>query len=126
VQTCALPISLRAGGLHGLPFGPALTCSGENRGQRDNKPAEDRGDKVLNRVDRVQLAVPDAEEAARGWISLLGAEKAGEDRIAGLGARRLKLRLGNGWVELLTPDGAGQIADAVSARGAQLYAGGVT
>lgn len=88
--------------------------------------AEEKGDKVLNRVDRVQLAVPDAEAAARGWISLLGAEKAGEDRIAGLGARRLKLRLGNGWVELLSPDGAGRIADAVSARGAHLYAGGVT
>lgn len=81
---------------------------------------------MLNRVDRVQLAVPDAEVAARGWISLLGAEKAGEDRIKGLGAKRLKLRLGRGWVELLTPDGAGRIADAVSARGAHLYAGGVT
>lgn len=80
---------------------------------------------MLTRVDRVQLAVPDAEAAAQGWIGLLGAEKAGTDRLQGLGARRMLLRAGNGWVELLTPDGAGKIADAVAARGPHLYAAGV-
>lgn len=80
---------------------------------------------MLTRVDRVQLAVPDAEAAARGWIGLLGAERAGEDRLQGLAAKRMRLRAGNGWVELLTPDGPGKIADAVAARGAHLYAAGV-
>ena len=79
---------------------------------------------MLSRIDRVQLAVPDAKAAARGWIDLLGAEPAGEDRIGGLAARRLRLRAGTGWVELLTPDGAGPVADAVAARGAHLYAAG--
>ncbi|MBA4211025.1 MAG: hypothetical protein C0454_15990, partial [Parvibaculum sp.] len=69
--------------------------------------------------------MPDAGMAAQGWIGLLGAEKAGEDRLQGLGARRMLLRVGNGWVELLTPDGAGKIADAVAARGPHLYAAGV-
>lgn len=93
-------------------------------GLRIARPAKG-GDKLLTRVDRVQLAVPDAEAAARGWIALLGAEKAGEDRLKCLGARRTLLRAGNGWVELLTPDGAGKVADVVAARGPHLYAAGV-
>jgi hypothetical protein len=81
---------------------------------------------MLGRIDRVQLAVPEAETAARGWIGLLGAEPAGEDRIAGLGARRRRLRIGTGFVELLVPDGAGPVADAVARRGAHLYAAGAS
>lgn len=79
---------------------------------------------MLNRVDRVQMAVPDRGTAARCWIALLRAEPAGEDRVASLGARRTRMRLGNGFVELLEPDGAGRIADAVAKRGAHLYAAG--
>ncbi len=79
---------------------------------------------MLSRIDRVQLAVPDAALAAEGWIALLGAERAGEDRVAGLAARRTRLRAGSGWVELLSPDGAGPVADAVASRGAHLYAAG--
>lgn len=79
---------------------------------------------MLSRIDRVQLAVPDATMAAEGWIALLGAERAGEDRVAGLAARRTRLRAGTGWVELLSPDGAGPVADAVASRGAHLYAAG--
>ena len=79
---------------------------------------------MLSRIDRIQLAVPDADAAAKGWIGLLGAEPAGEDRIKGLAARRRKLRAGTGTVELLVPDGAGPVADAVAARGAHLYAAG--
>ena len=81
---------------------------------------------MLRRIDRVQLAVPEAETAAKGWIGLLGAEPAGEDRIAGLGARRRRLRIGTGFVELLVPDGAGPVADAVARRGAHLYAAGAS
>ncbi|MEQ8378858.1 hypothetical protein [Parvibaculum sp.] len=79
---------------------------------------------MLRRIDRIQLAVPDAGAASRGWIDLLGAEPAGEDRIGGLAARRHRLRVGTGWVELLVPDGSGPVADAVAARGAHLYAAG--
>ncbi len=79
---------------------------------------------MLTRIDRVQLAVPDLSSAADGWVALLGAEPAGEDHCAALGARRLRLRLGNGWIELLEPDGAGPVADRVAARGAHLFAAG--
>ncbi|MBW2316129.1 MAG: hypothetical protein JRH10_18315 [Deltaproteobacteria bacterium] len=79
---------------------------------------------MLTRIDRVQLAVPDREAAARGWVSLLGAEHAGDDSIAGLGAKRSRYRLGDGFVELLEPDGAGEVGDAVSVRGAHLFAAG--
>ena len=81
---------------------------------------------MLRRIDRIQLAVPEAETAAKGWIGLLGAEPTGEDRIAGLGARRRRLRIGTGFVELLVPDGAGPVADAVARRGAHLYAAGAS
>ena len=79
---------------------------------------------MLKRIDRIQLAVPDRSAAARGWTALLGAEPHGEDRVACLAARRSRLRLGNGYVELLEPDGAGPLADAVTRRGGHLYAAG--
>ncbi|PKQ06518.1 MAG: hypothetical protein CVT73_09915 [Alphaproteobacteria bacterium HGW-Alphaproteobacteria-12] len=79
---------------------------------------------MLSRIDRVQLAVPDLAAASRGWIDILGAEPAGTDRISGLAAKRLRLRIGTGWVELLTPDGAGPISDALASRGGHLYAAG--
>jgi hypothetical protein len=80
---------------------------------------------MLTRVDRVQLAVPDALAAAQKWHYVLGAEAAGEDRIACLGAKRVSYRIGKGWVEFLEPDGTGPVADALKRRGgAHLYAGG--
>lgn len=80
---------------------------------------------MLKRIDRLQMAVPDRGAVAKRWSELLGAEPAGEDRIAVLGALRTRLRLGNGFVELLEPDGTGRIGDAVAKRGAHLYAAGV-
>jgi hypothetical protein len=79
---------------------------------------------VLTRVDRIQLAVPDRCAAAAGWVELLGAEHAGDERIACLGARCSRYRLGRGWIELLEPDGAGPVADAVTRRGGHLFAAG--
>jgi hypothetical protein len=79
---------------------------------------------MLTRIDRVVLAVPDADAAAARWMALLDAEPAGDDRVRPLAARRTRLRLGTGWVELFEPDGAGAIADAVAARGPHLYAAG--
>ncbi len=81
---------------------------------------------MLSKIDRVQIAVPDAEAAAKGWIDLLDAEPDGHDRVAGLGASRLRLRVGTGIVEFLEPHGTGVIADAVSARGAHLFAAGAS
>ena len=81
---------------------------------------------MLRRIDRLQVAVPDRGVAEKCWTQLLGAEPAGEDRVACLGALRTRLRLGDGFIELLEPDGTGSVADAVAKRGAHLYAAGVT
>lgn len=80
---------------------------------------------MLKRIDRLQMAVPDRAAVAKRWRELLGAELAGGDRVASLAALRTLLRLGNGFVELLEPDGVGRIGDAVAKRGAHLYAAGV-
>jgi hypothetical protein len=80
---------------------------------------------VLTRIDRIQLAVPDAVPVAEAWSALLGAEGAGEDRVACLAARRTNLRLGGGWVEILEPDGGGMVADAILQRGSHLFAAGI-
>lgn len=80
---------------------------------------------MLTRIDRIQLAVPDRQAAAEGFLALLGAEPAGEDRVACLGARRSRLRLGEGAIELLEPDGAGPVQEAVRRRrGGHLFAAG--
>lgn len=79
---------------------------------------------MLNRIDRIQLAVPDRGAASAGWVELLGAVPAGEDRVDCLGALRSRYRLGRGFIELLEPDGAGPVADAVGKRGGHLFAAG--
>lgn len=73
------------------------------------------------------VAVPDRGAAATGWKDLLGAQEAGQDRVECLAALRTRLRLGDGWVELLEPDGAGAVADALEARDGRghLFAGGM-
>lgn len=81
---------------------------------------------MLKRIDRLQVAVPDRARAETSWRQLLGAVPAGEDRVECLGASRTRLRLGDGFVELLEPDGAGPLSDAVGKRGAHLYAAGAT
>ena len=80
---------------------------------------------MLTRIDRVQLAVPDARAAASLWGEVLNAEPAGEDTVSSLAAKRTSWRIGEGWVEFLEPDGAGPVADAIARRGgAHLFAGG--
>jgi hypothetical protein len=79
---------------------------------------------MLSCVDRIQLAVPARDAAARGFARLLGAERVGEDRVATLAARRTRLRAGRSEVELLEPDGEGEVARAVRANGAALFAAG--
>lgn len=79
---------------------------------------------MLRNIDRVQMAVPSRREVAEAWRGLLGAEPVDEDRVAGLGARRTRLRVGRGFVELLEPDGAGPVADAVGRWGGHLFAAG--
>ncbi|MDQ1373008.1 MAG: hypothetical protein QOJ09_346 [Actinomycetota bacterium] len=79
---------------------------------------------MLTRIDRVVLAVPDRAPVALAWSELLGAEIDKEDTIDGLGARRTQLRLGTGRVDLLEPDGAGPVREAVGRRGGHVFAAG--
>lgn len=82
---------------------------------------------MLLTVDRIQIATPDAAEAAQGWQSLLGAREVGEDRLACLGARRTTCRLGTSEIEFLEPDGPGAVDDALKKRGrGHLFAAGAS
>jgi len=79
---------------------------------------------MLKKINRIQMAAP--KNAAESWIALLGAEPVGEDRIDCLAAKRTSLRLGQGYVDFLQPDGEGPVADAVASRGAHLFASGAS
>jgi hypothetical protein len=80
--------------------------------------------RVLTRIDRVVLAVPDRHSVAAAWSEVLGAEVASEDKVGGLGAVRTQLRLGTGRVDILEPDGVGEVQAAVDRRGGHLFAAG--
>jgi len=81
---------------------------------------------MLERVDRIQMAVPDCAAAAGNWQAILGAEEESQDRVACLGANRTTWRVGAGRIEFLEPDGTGPVADAVAHKGAHLFAAGVS
>jgi len=82
---------------------------------------------MLTEIDRVQLATPNAAEAAQKWRAMLGAEEVGRDRIAFLAAHRTTLRAGTSDIELLEPDGTGILADELKRRGrAHLFAAGAS
>lgn len=62
---------------------------------------------MLERVDRIQLAVTDAAETARAFQEILGAEPAREEPSDHLNAQRTVLTLGESEIELCAPRGAG-------------------
>jgi hypothetical protein len=64
---------------------------------------------MLERVDRVQLAVAESDPAARQFQDILGAEEVREDESDYLNARRTILALGGSEVELCVPRGAGVV-----------------
>jgi hypothetical protein len=79
---------------------------------------------MLDRIDRVLLAVPDAAPVAGRWCTLLDAEVVRQDRVPALGARRIVVTVGDAEVEVLEPDGAGPVARHVaSGRGGPFAAG---
>ena len=62
---------------------------------------------MLERVDRIQLAVTDAAETARAFQEILGAEPAREEPSDHLNAQRTVLTLGESEIELCAPRGVG-------------------
>ncbi len=81
---------------------------------------------MLDRVDRIQLAVADRSAAAASWRTLFGAEVAREEDSAYLSAKRTILAFGESEVELCQPDGAGRCADFIAARGQGLMTAGLS
>ena len=79
---------------------------------------------MLERVDRVQVAVADRRAAVRRFAELLAAEVVGEDAVAPLAARRTTVRTGAAEVELLEPDGAGPVGEHLARCGPGMFAAG--
>ena len=79
---------------------------------------------MIDRVDRILVAVKDVERAAGTFETLLGAEVRYESASAYLGARRLTLALGESEVELLEPAGDGPVGAFMEERGEGLFAVG--
>ena len=79
---------------------------------------------MLERVDRMQLAVRDREEAASTFAAVLGAQVVREDAVRSLGAGRTVVRAGEAEFELLQPSGDGVLAEHMERWGEGIFAGG--
>lgn len=81
---------------------------------------------MLQAMDRVVMVASKPAAAAAGWEQFLDAMPAGNSRRPALGAMAHYWRLGDGWVEILEPEGDGVVSRALAARGPHLFAGGFT
>lgn len=79
---------------------------------------------MLDRCDRVQIAVVDRAKAAARYIELLGGAVARHDSSRHLAAKRTVLAIGESEFELCEPDGAGATQDFLSKRGEGLMTAG--
>ncbi len=79
---------------------------------------------MLERTDRLALAVPDADAACATFRDLFDCEVAGEEADPAAGARRVTLAFGRDLVELFEPRGTGPVADFMSAGRRGIFAGG--
>lgn len=80
---------------------------------------------MLERIDRILLAVKDAEATARQWCNLLDGEIVRRDAVTALGARRTVVAVGDAEVEILEPAGPGPVARHVEAGRGGPFAAGV-
>lgn len=72
---------------------------------------------MMDRVDRIQLAVKSAAEATASFEKLFDAEVLREEKSAYLGAKKTVLAFGESEVELCEADGTGRTADFIASRG---------
>lgn len=79
---------------------------------------------MLDRCDRLQIAVTDRRAAARTFMALLGAEPARESASRHLAAKITVLAVGESEIELCQPDGAGRAQDHLSRNGEGLMTAG--
>jgi hypothetical protein len=79
---------------------------------------------MLQRVDRMQLAVRDRGMAADTFAEVLGAEKVREDELRIFNAKRTVVRAGESEFELLEPAGDGPVGTHLDRWGEGIFAGG--
>lgn len=79
---------------------------------------------MLERVDRIMLAVRDRNEAAETFGDILGAERVREDDLAIYGARAAVVQAGDSEFELLEPAGDGPVAEHLAQWGEGIFAAG--
>jgi hypothetical protein len=78
------------------------------------------------RVDGVVVVTNDADRVTERWESLLAAAPDETVLEPSLNARRTRLRLGSGAVDILSPTGPGIVADAFKKRGEHLFASAIS
>jgi len=79
---------------------------------------------MLERVDRMQLAVRDRREAAATFAHVLGAETIQEDELRLFGATRTVVQAGESEFELLEPAGEGAVAEHLERWGEGIFGTG--
>ncbi len=79
---------------------------------------------MLDRVDRMLVAVRDRAAAADTFNAVLGAEKVGDDSIALYAASRTTMRAGDSEFDLLEPSGDGPVAELLESRGEGIFGAG--
>jgi catechol 2,3-dioxygenase-like lactoylglutathione lyase family enzyme len=79
---------------------------------------------MLHRVDRIQLAVRDRQEAARTFAAVLGARTDREDHLNVYNAHRTVVQAGQSEFELLEPAGDGSVAEHIERWGEGIFAAG--
>ena len=79
---------------------------------------------MLQRVDRVQLAVRDRAIAADAFAEVLGGAKAQEDELRVYNAKRSVVQAGESEFELLAPAGDGPVAAHLERWGEGIFAAG--
>ncbi len=79
---------------------------------------------MLERVDRIQLAVGDRRAAARTFEDVLGAETIRDDELKVYNARRTVVQAGESQFELLEPAGEGPVAAHIERWREGIFAAG--
>lgn len=80
---------------------------------------------MLNRIDRVLIAVANADAVAHRWVELLDARIDRSDEVPALAASRVVVSVGDAEVEILQPTGPGPVAEHLTAGRGGPFAAGV-
>lgn len=80
---------------------------------------------MLQRINRVLVAVPDLDAACAAFMRGLGLQRGRRLAVPDVGAITEALPLGDGWVQLLQPSEDGPVARFLQQHGAGIYGIGV-